>query len=150
MTSCLCYNFLQHLFPIFMKSEMLISFGGGKKVDAEYGDFVIKTDQAVYAGGEGSAPEPFTLFLASIGTCAGIFVYSFCQKREIPTEGIRLVQTHYYREGGKGIEKIEIAIELPPEFPEKYKEAVVSAANLCAVKRHIMEPPEFVVKAVTK
>jgi putative redox protein len=133
-----------------MKSEMIITSGGGKKVVAEYGDFIIETDQAVYAGGEGSAPEPFTLFLASIGTCAGIFVYSFCQKREIPTEGIRLVQTHHYRDDGKGIAKIMISIELPPEFPEKYKEAVANAANLCAVKRHIMEPPEFVVETVTK
>ncbi|NTW55660.1 MAG: osmotically inducible protein C [Chlorobiaceae bacterium] len=133
-----------------MKSEMIITFAGGKKVNAEFGDFDIATDQAPYAGGEGSAPEPFTLFLASIGTCAGIFVYTFCQKRDIPTEGIRLVQTHYYREEGKGIGKIEIAIELPPDFPEKYKDAVVNAANLCAVKRHIMEPPEFVVKAVTR
>jgi putative redox protein len=131
-----------------MKSEMIITFAGGKKVNAEYGDFTIQTDQSPYAGGEGSAPEPFTLFLASIGTCAGIFVLSFCQSRGIPTDGIRLVQSHFVRESGRGIGKIEIAIELPSDFPEKYKDAVISAANLCAVKKHIQDPPEFVVKTV--
>ncbi len=133
-----------------MKSEMIVTFGGGKKVNADFNGFTIHTDQSEYAGGEGSAPEPFSLFLASIGTCAGIFVLSFCQSRGIPTEGIRLVQSHFAKESGKGIGKIEIAIELPPDFPEKYKDAVISAANLCAVKKHIMDSPEFIVKAVTR
>ncbi|PWB72741.1 osmotically inducible protein C [candidate division GN15 bacterium] len=131
-----------------MKSEMIITIGEGKKVDAEFGGFVIRTDQPRQVGGEGSAPEPFALFLASIGTCAGIFVSSFCQSRGIPTDGIRLVQTHYAKPSGYGIGRIEIAIEVPPSFPDKYRDAVVNAANLCAVKRHIQDPPEFDVKTV--
>ena len=132
-----------------MGNDMIITFAGGKKVDAEINGFTIRTDQGVYAGGEGSAPEPFLLFLASIGTCAGIFVLSFCQSRGIPTEGIRIVQSHEPRETGRGIGKVTITIELPPEFPEKYRDAVINAANLCAVKRHIMEPPVFDVRTVT-
>jgi ribosomal protein S12 methylthiotransferase accessory factor len=132
-----------------MGNDMIVTFGGGKKVNAEINGFTINTDQGVYAGGEGSAPEPFLLFLASIGTCAGIFVLSFCQSRGIPTDGIRIVQSHEARETGRGIGKITITIELPAEFPEKYKDAVISAANLCAVKRHIMEPPVFDVRTVT-
>jgi putative redox protein len=132
-----------------MGNDMIITFAGGKKVNADFNGFTIRTDQGVYAGGEGSAPEPFTLFLSSIGTCAGIFVLSFCQSRGIPTDGIRLVQSHAPKEGGRGIGKITITIELPPDFPEKYRDAVISAANLCAVKRHIMEPPVFDVRTVT-
>ncbi|MEI8033613.1 MAG: OsmC family protein [Chlorobiaceae bacterium] len=133
-----------------MNSEMIVSFAGGKKVNADFNGFTIQTDQQPYAGGEGTAPEPFTLFLASIGTCAGIFVLSFCQSRGIPTDGIRIVQSHTARESGRGIGKIDLSIELPREFPEKYMEAVVSAANLCAVKRHIQDPPEFSVTTVMK
>jgi putative redox protein len=133
-----------------MKSEMIVTFGGGKKVNAEYNGFTIQTDQSPYGGGEGSAPEPFALFLASIGTCAGIFVLSFCQSRGIPTEGIRIVQSHFVKESGRGIGKIELAIELPADFPEKYKDAVINAANLCAVKKHIQDPPEIVVTTVTR
>lgn len=131
-------------------NEMIISFGGGKKVDADFRGFTIHTDQSPLSGGEGSAPEPFTLFLASIGTCAGVYVLSFCQNRDIPTDGIRLVQAHYPKESGRGIGKIELTIELPSDFPEKYKDALVSAANLCAVKKHILEPPEFEVKTLVR
>jgi len=129
---------------------MIVTFGGGKRVNAEYNGFTIQTDQSSSFGGEDSAPEPFSLFLASIGTCAGIYVLSFCQKRGIPTDEIRLVQSHFFNESGRGVEKIELSIELPLSFPEKYKDAVISAANLCTVKRHIQEPPEFVVKTVTR
>jgi putative redox protein len=43
-------------------------------------------------GGGGSAPTPFWLFLASLGTCAGIYVLGFCRQRGLPTDGIRLVR----------------------------------------------------------
>lgn len=124
-------------------NEMIISLGGGKKVDAEYRGFSIRTDQSPRNGGEGSAPEPFSLFLASIGTCAGVYVYSFCQERDLPTENVRIVQRHHRREDGNGIGKISIDIEVPDDFPEKYRDALVKVANLCAVKKHIQNPPVF-------
>ena len=124
-------------------SKIVITSGGGKKVNAEYRGFTIETDQSVLGGGEGSAPEPFSLFLASLGTCAGIYVYSFCQKRDIPTENIRIVQTQHKREDGKGVGRISLEIEVPQDFPEKYRKVLVEAANLCAVKKTIQDPPEF-------
>lgn len=124
-------------------SKMIITSGGGKKVNAQYGGFTIETDQSVMGGGEGSAPEPFALFLAALGTCAGIYVYSFCQKRDIPTESIRIVQTQHRREDGKGIGRISLEIEVPQDFPEKYRNALAEAASLCAVKKTIQDPPTF-------
>lgn len=129
--------------------EMVISFEGGKIVNAHYKDMIIKTDQSVSAGGEGSAPEPFTLFLASIGTCAGIYVKSFCDQRGISTDKISLVQSMSYNKENKLIEKINIEIRLPDDFPEKYKEAVIKAADLCTVKRHLANPPCIEVKTIT-
>ena len=51
---------------------MEVYFPGAKKVNANYKGFAIETDQAKQEGGEGRAPEPYTLFLASIDTRAGI------------------------------------------------------------------------------
>jgi ribosomal protein S12 methylthiotransferase accessory factor len=42
---------------------------------------------------------------------------------------------------------IEIDIQLPPDFPQQYREAVVKAADLCAVKKNMVEPPVFDVHA---
>lgn len=127
--------------------EMIITLEEGKKVNAVYKEMLIKTDQSTSAGGDGSAPEPFTLFLASIGTCAGIYVKSFCDQRGIPTDNIRLAQSMTYNPEKRLIDKISIEIQLPDGFPEKYREAVIKAADLCTVKKHLAEPPEIKVNA---
>jgi len=128
--------------------EMKITFPGNKKVNAEYKGQTIKTDQPEKAGGEGSAPEPFSLFLASIGTCAGIFVKSFCDKRDISAENIEIVQKMNYNKEERLIDKIELEIHLPEDFPDKYKEPLVNSANLCTVKKHLAKPPEITVTPV--
>ncbi len=123
--------------------DMEIVFPGGKKVDALYKGFTIKTDQAPYAGGEGSAPACFDLFLASIGTCAGMYVLSFCQKRNIAPEGLKLILKTEKDRQKRMISRIEIEIELPREFPEKYREAVIRSAKLCVVTKHMYDPPKI-------
>ena len=122
---------------------MKITFDGKKKVNAEVNGQIIKTDQDIISGGEGSAPEPFTLFLASIGTCAGIYVKSFCDQRNIPTDNISLSQEAFFNQESRMIDKIEVKINLPDDFPEKYKKPIVNSANLCAVKKHLLNAPDI-------
>ncbi len=127
--------------------EMVVTFGEKKRVDCTYGDRVIHTDQSPKNGGDGSAPEPFDLFLASLATCAGIYVLGFCQARNISTDGIRLVQSHDFDEARK-LTGVHLTIELPQEFPEKYVAAVRAAANGCKVKKVLAAPPEITVDTV--
>jgi len=129
-----------------VSKEMTVTFPGGKRVDAEYKGFTIKTDQPVYAGGEGSAPAPFDLFLASIGTCAGFYVLAFCKNRGISTERASVVMRTERNPETKMIEKILIKIQLPKEFPEKYKRAVIRSVHSCAVEAHIKKAPAFVIE----
>jgi ribosomal protein S12 methylthiotransferase accessory factor len=123
--------------------EMKIYSGGGKKVFTEYKGFTVKTDQSEKAGGGGEFPEPFDMFLSSIGSCAGIFVFGFCQSREISTDGVSLIMNMEKDAKSGMIGKISLEIKLPAEFPDKYKDAVIKAADLCYVKRHMLNPPEF-------
>lgn len=117
-----------------------VSFEGKKGVNAKIRDHIVKTDQPLQAGGDDQAVTPFELFLASLATCAGIFVKGFCDNRNIPTEGIRIVQKHEFDERGMA-RHIVIEIKVPEGFPEKYVEALVSVANLCKVKQHLASPP---------
>ncbi|MEZ5196677.1 MAG: OsmC family protein [Bacteroidales bacterium] len=100
------------------------------------------------SGGDGEYPEPFTLFLASLATCAGIYVKSFCDQRGIPADNIRLTQAQNFNPIKKIIDQIEISIHVPHDFPEKYENAVINTASLCAVKRHLREDMEVEVKVV--
>jgi putative redox protein len=123
--------------------EMKIDFPGNKKVDATYNGFRISTDQPERGGGDGTAPAPFDLFLASLGTCAGIYVLGFCRQRGLPTEGIELTQRMEFDPARRMIGRIKLEISVPPTFPEKYHDALIKSASLCAVKKHIEEPPAF-------
>ena len=122
--------------------QMIVDFPGGARVDAHYSNFTVHTDQPS-ATGSGSAPSPFDTFLAAIGTCAGFYVLNFCQQRGLPTEGIRIMETTHRSQESGLIERIELEIQVPPSFPEKYHGALVKSAELCAVKKHLEHPPKF-------
>jgi putative redox protein len=127
--------------------EMVIDFPDGARVDAHFGPYTVRTDQPPQGGGQGSAPSPFATFLASLGTCAGIYVLGFCRQRGIPTDGMRLIQRTEADPANGMIRKIQLDIQLPPSFPEKYKAAIIRAADQCAVKKHLEQPPAFEVTA---
>jgi len=121
--------------------DMEISFPGGKKVDSKYNGITIKTDQPKREGGNGSAPEPFSFFLSSIGTCTGIYILSFCQERNIPTDDLKMMLRTVKNEETKMIDKIYMEIQAPKSFPDNYKKAVIKAAGLCTVKKHLENLP---------
>jgi putative redox protein len=133
--------------------EITITFPGKKKVNAELNGMVIPTDQPTMQGGEGSAPSPYQHFLASIGTCAGIYVLGFCQERGIPTDGITLTERLEYANSPEGkpfLDTIAIDINVPPDFPEKYHKALIKVADQCAVKKTIAHPPKFAIRTVVR
>jgi putative redox protein len=127
--------------------EMTIDFPGGSRVAARFGGFTVETDLPADGGGAGSAPTPFETFLASLGTCAGIYVLGFCRQRGIPVEGIHLVQHARIHPKSQLAESISLEIKLPAGFPEEYLAAVVRAAEQCKVKKHFESPPEIEVVA---
>jgi len=122
---------------------MKIYFAGKKKVYADVNGYTVQTDQGIMAGGDADFPEPFTLFLASLGTCAGIFVKGFCDQRQIPADKIYLTQEQKFDHARKIIGKIDITIHIPADFPEKYEPALIQTASLCTVKRHLREDIEI-------
>ncbi len=123
--------------------DMEILFPGGKKVNALYKGFTIPTDQPKNSGGNETAPSPFDLFIASLGTCAGFYVNQFCLDRGIPTDGLKLQLFTEKNPDKKIIDRVRIEIQLPPTFPDKYKKAVIKAAEACTVKKQLEDPPEI-------
>jgi len=122
--------------------EMIVSFPGGARVDAQIGSHTVETDQPK-PGGEGTAPTPFEIFLASLATCAGIYVLGFCKMRGIAADGIKLIQKVERNPETKMVSRIKQEIQLPVDFPRQYVSAVLRAAEGCLVKKHLENPPAF-------
>lgn len=119
--------------------EIVVDFPGGSRVDAHFGNFTIPTDQPPIA----SAPTPFAVFLSSIGTCAGIYVLGFCKQRGLPADDIHIVQHIHSNPLNGMVDQIDLEIQVPSTFPEKYRESLIRSAELCAVKKHLESPPRF-------
>ncbi|MCX5787556.1 MAG: OsmC family protein [Elusimicrobia bacterium] len=130
--------------------DIKIAFPGNKKVSAEFDGMTVLTDQPKESGGDGTAPSPFQLFLASLGTCAGIFALSFCRKRDLSTKGLEIVQHVDWDDTEHRATKITFDVILPDGFPEKYRDALVSAVNLCTVKKHLLQPPALITRTLTR
>lgn len=122
--------------------EMVVDFPGGDRVDAHFGPYSVQTDQPA-PGYQPSVPTPFAVFLASIGTCAGIYVLGFCKSRDLPTDGIKIIQRTSSNPATGLVENIDLEIQVPDEFPQKYYDALVRSADQCKVKQHLAHPPKF-------
>lgn len=121
--------------------DITVDFGKGMQVNAHFKQFTVNTDQAKLAGGDETAPDPFSYFLTSLATCAGFFVLRFCQSRGLATEGIQLQMSNDWNNQSHLMENINIEIQVPTNFPEKYLPALIRATNECSVKRALMQPP---------
>lgn len=118
-----------------------MGFPGGRKVAAKVGDHVVLTDQPRSNGGDDEAPSPYSLFLASIGTCVGFYALAFCQSRRLSTEGMEV--TGSFRTENGTLVGGELHVRPPDHFPVKYRDALVRSVEQCSVKRSIQSQPDI-------
>lgn len=129
--------------------ELKVTLEGNKKVSTQVGDHRIMTDQPEKNGGSNSAPAPYDLFVASIATCAGFYVQSYCDNKNIDASGIEIV-LKATRDDKNVINGFVTTIQVPAEFPEKLYGALEKVAAQCAVKKTIVNAPEFSVHTVKR
>ena len=87
--------------------------------------------------------SPFIIFLATAGMCSAVFVQAFLNQRGMSTEGVKITQKMNYNPMTNHVGDIDIHIDLPAGFPEKYQKAIVNVVNQCPVKQHLINPPTF-------
>lgn len=121
--------------------EVIMSFPGGRKVVAQVGGHTLLTDQPVEQGGENAGPSPYSLFIASIGACAGFYALTFFQKRELNLEGLQVIARPRSSEGT--LSEVELEVQVPADFPEKYRGALLRSIEQCSVKRAIQAQPDI-------
>lgn len=129
--------------------ELKVSLEGNKKVSTHIGDHLIMTDQPEKHGGTNSAPAPYDLFLASIATCAGFYIQSYCENKNIDSSGIEIT-LNVTRDEQKSINGFITTIHVPESIPAKLHPVLKKVAAQCAVKKTIMNNPEFVVETYHK
>ena len=128
--------------------DITVTFPGGKKVDAEINGRTVYTDQSVKEGGEASAPSPYEYMLAALATCAGFYVLSYLQARDLPFADVKIKQIHEFEKKAHKLQKVSLIIELPKSIDEKHYQPIERSAQKCSVKKLMENPPEFDIGAI--
>jgi ribosomal protein S12 methylthiotransferase accessory factor len=87
--------------------------------------------------------SPFLIFLATAGMCSAVFVQAFMTQRGMSTDGVKIIQKMNYDYFSNQVKDIDIHVDLPEGFPEKYNSAIKRVVDQCPVKQHLMAPPSF-------
>ncbi|MBH47519.1 MAG: OsmC domain/YcaO domain-containing protein [Halobacteriovorax sp.] len=127
--------------------QINVRFLENLRLEANFDDFSIITDQPIRYKGDGSAPSPFDYFLASSALCAAYFVKVYCVARGIPTEDIRLSQNNIVDPENRYNQIFNIQIELPADISEKDRDGILKAMDRCTVKKVIQTGPDFKIEA---
>jgi len=112
------------------------------RVVADFGNHEILSDHPPDSERDGRDPEPWRLFLASIGACMASFVAARCREEGVPSDSIEIVQRHRFGDGD-ALAGFDVEIRVPPDFSPELRVALAEAAADCSVKRTIEAGPEF-------
>ena len=124
--------------------EIDIQFPGGQRIETQLKGATLAVGSDIE---DEPGLEPLDLFFVSLGLCAGKYVMEFCRTRDIPYVDTKILLRTQWDEEKMMHTQVLIQIQLPQDFPEKYKNAVIRAVDLCSVKKHIFTPPAFEVNA---
>ena len=128
--------------------EIKVNYLDNLRLEAQFDDFKVISDQPIRYKGDGSAPGPFDYFLASSAMCAAYFAKVYCLARDIPTENIRLSQNNIVDPENRYKQIFKIQIELPEDISEKDRQGILRSIDRCTVKKVVQEGPEFHVEVV--
>jgi ribosomal protein S12 methylthiotransferase accessory factor len=128
--------------------QVKVRFLDNLKLEAQFDDYRIITDQPVRYKGDGTAPGPFDYFLASSALCAAYFVKVYCKARNIPTEDISITQDNIIDPQNRYQQTFIIKAELPESISEKDRKGIINSMDRCTVKRVVQNVPDFEIDAV--
>ena len=129
-----------------MKAE--VTFPSPGRIRATSKGLTVEVGPPPDHGGDPDAYGPFDILLCSLATCTGFQVADFLRRRglDTATAGVRIeaergAESHL-------LESISIEIVVPADFPDKYQDAIVRAAELCFVKQQLGHRPEITTTVV--
>ena len=110
------------------------------------GGHEVFTDQHQAEGGADQAMTPAELFIASLGTCIGVYAVRFCKRHNLPTEGMKVFLDWSNAKDPVRIGSIKAELHYPHNIPETEKKGLLRMAEACFVHETILHKPEIVIE----
>lgn len=113
---------------------------------AKCGAHEVFTDQHQTEGGTDKALTPAELFVASLGTCIGVYIVRFCKRHNLPTAGLKVFLDWTVVKDPWRIGAIKVEIHYPHTISESEKKGLLRMAESCFVHETILHHPEIKVE----
>lgn len=120
-----------------------VTWDGGVRFTADVRGHKVSVDQPAQAGGQDSAPMPLELVPTSLGTCVALFVQQFLVTRGLSAEGLTVTVSASGAANPHRLGSFDVAVSIPGGVPDKYRDAVVRAAETCTVHHTLTHRPQI-------
>lgn len=108
------------------------------------GAHLLRGDEPVEAGGSDTGPNPYELLLAALGSCAGITVRMYADRKQWPLEGVHIELSYGATHAADSaacetenrmITSIEMELSFHGDLTEQQRQRLLEIANKCPVHR---------------
>ena len=118
--------------------EVVVRYDRGSRFTAECHDHTVVTGKAGEEPGPGDGMWPAQMFAASLGMCIGGYVVSYCHRRGIPCDGMRIELERESVKVPSRAAKVAVKIHMPEPLPEEEKKRVLRVADTCYITQSIV------------
>jgi len=129
--------------------KMEVNLEQGFLFKAQCSGHEVAADQPEKEGGTNKAMTPSELFVASLGTCIGVYAVRFCKRHNLPTEGMKVSLDWTVVKDPWRIGSIKAELHYPHDIPDAEKKGLLRMAEACFVHETIVHKPEIVIELKT-
>lgn len=126
--------------------KMEVSWQENFILKAKCGEHEVFADQHQSEGGTDKALTPAELFVASLGTCIGVYAVRFCKRHNLPTAGLKVLLDWTVVKDPWRIGSIRAEIHYPHDISDSEKKGLLRLAKACFIHETILHQPEIVVE----
>ena len=144
--------------PAFAAGEVEVTGGApALRQEVRAGGHLLVADEPVADGGADAGPTPYGLLLAALGTCTGMTLRLYADRKGMPLTGTRVrlrhsrdhrVDCEQCAESGARIERIDRQLELLGPLSEEQRARLLAIADRCPVHRTLTSHVEVVTRLV--
>lgn len=133
-----------------VRVHVRVDFPSNERIRTQCRDLVVETGLPPDRGGDPEAIGPFDLLLCGLAACTGFHVLSFLAERGFSLEDAGVIIDGRRSPDSHLLEWVAVTIRVGKDFPERYRDAIVRAANQCLVKAQLGKKPEFTVSVLNE
>ena len=125
-------------------------YKGDMLFESEMGSHTLTIDVPPAMGGNDRGPTPPELFIASLGSCVGAFVASYCAKSGVDATDLRVDVSFDKEENPTRLVNVQVTIFLPHGECKNRRQAMQRVAEHCPVHETIATMGDVEMKIIDK